>query len=235
MNGPAITPFCVWPGWPHIRFAALRSFLVTAWFCFVFGGADWITAHRVERVRIHFAAELHIPLIPAFTVVYMSIYLLFLAAPFVLRSRKDFNSLTIAQSVAIFTAGICFLLIPAQLAFPPETDAELGIWRPLFRFADWLNLDYNLVPSLHVALSIICIEMFAPHASVPGKWLLRLWGGLIAASTVFTHQHHVVDIFTGYLLAFGVVKLVCRVRKREAQALTPPLQQLADVNCPAPP
>lgn len=235
MNGSASPPFCAWPGWPHIRFAALRTFLVTAWFCFVFGGADWITAHRVERVRVHFGAELHIPLIPAFTLAYMSIYLLFLAAPFVLRTRKDFNSLAIAQTVAICVAGICFLLIPAQLAFPPETDAQLGIWGPLFRFADWLNLDYNLVPSLHVALSIICVEMFAPHASVLGKALLRLWGALIAASTIFTHQHHVLDVITGYLLAFAVVKPVCVIRRRQPQTVSPPLQQVAGINYPAPP
>lgn len=162
------------------------------------------------RVRVHLDFELQIPLIPAFTVVYMSIYLLFLAAPFVLRTKKEITTLAMAQAVTILIAGICFLLIPAQLAFAPATDAQLGIWKDLFRFADKINLDYNLVPSLHVALSIVCIEMFAVHAGIGCKLFLRCWGFLIAASTVLTHQHHLLDAATGYLLAFAVVKLAQR-------------------------
>jgi hypothetical protein len=203
-------PFFAWPGWSHLRFAWLQTIFVSAWFVFVFIGCDWITAHRTMRVRVHLDAELHIPLIPSFTLIYMSIYLLFLAAPFVLRTRKEITTLAAAQAFTIFVAGICFLLIPAQLAFAPATDSQLGIWKDLFRFADKLNLDCNLVPSLHVALSIVCIELFAAHAKTVGKIFLRGWGFLIAASTVFTHQHHLLDAATGYLLAFAVVKFARR-------------------------
>ena len=210
MNQPARISFVAWPGWPHIRFATLLIFLVTAWFCVVFAGTDWVTTHREARIRIDLGFESHIPLIPAFTLVYMSIYLLFLGAPFVLRTRREITTLAAAQSLAIFFAGICFLLIPAKLSFAPVTDAELGVWRPLFRFADRLNLDYNLVPSLHVALSVVCVELLCVRANAAGKILLRAWALLITASTLFTHQHHLVDAIAGYFLAFGVVKLVSR-------------------------
>lgn len=205
--------------------------LVAAWFGFVYGGADWITAQRAFRVRVHLDAELLIPLVPSFTLVYMSIYFLFLAAPFVLRTRSELVSLAMAQTVAIFVAGICFLLIPASLAFPPATDAQLGIWKVPFHFADRLNLDYNLVPSLHVALSMICVEMFAPSASAVGKWLLRVWGALIAASTILTHQHHLIDAASGYLLALTVVKLVRQVYNRQPAAVHPP--EMTGANYPA--
>jgi len=92
----------------------------------------------------------------------------------------------------------------------PTFNHTLGIWRGMFRFADRLNLDYNLVPSLHVALSIVCIELFASHANFTGKCFLRAWGVLIAAATVLTHQHHLVDALTGFLLALAVVKFVRR-------------------------
>src|SRR6202000_1883741 len=118
-------------------------------FALIFCGADWITGHRSLRVRVHLDAELQIPLIPSFTLIYMSIYLLFVAAPFVLRTRREIITLVISQAMAIAIAGICFLLIPAQLAYAPPTDAQLGVWKELFNFADRLNLDYNLVPSLH--------------------------------------------------------------------------------------
>ena len=208
MNQPARRPFLAWPGWPQLWVAWLQTILVSVWFGFVYVGTDWLTAHRTMRVRVHLAAELQIPLIPAFTAVYMSVYLLFLAAPFVLRTRRDITQLAITQVITILIAGIGFLLIPGQLAYAPATDSELGIWKQLFQFADRLNLDYNLVPSLHVALSVVCIELFAVHARIGGKILLRSWGILIAASTLFTHQHHLLDVVAGYLLALATVSLV---------------------------
>jgi hypothetical protein len=210
MSQPVRPPFLAWPGWEVLRFAWWQTLWVSLWFGLVFIGADWLTAHRALRVRVHFDAELRIPLIPAFTLVYMSIYALFAAAPFVLRSRRELKALANAQALAILIAGICFLLVPAQLAYAPPTDSELGAWKGLFNFASHLSLDYNLAPSLHVALSIICIELFAVHADFGGKCLLWAWGFLVASATLLIHRHHVVDAVTGYLLAVAVVRLVSR-------------------------
>jgi membrane-associated phospholipid phosphatase len=195
-------PFVAWPGWPHLRFTTQLILLVGLWFGLVFVGADWLTAHHAARVRVHLDAELRLPLLPIFLVVYMSLYLLFLAVPFVLRTRREAASLAIAQFVTILAAGVGFLLIPGQLAY--ASPGDLGGWGPLFHFADRLNLDYNLVPSLHVAMSIVCIEAFARYASPGGKVALRSWGLLIAASTLLTHQHHLLDVVTGYGLAMAV-------------------------------
>jgi hypothetical protein len=210
MNPPERRPHFAWPGKPHLARTRLLTILVAAWFGIVFVGANWITAHRLTRVRVHLDAELDIPFVPAFTVVYMSIYLLFAAAPFVLRTPREITRLAAAQTITISLAGIGFLLIPAQLAYAPPTNAQLGLWKPLFVFADRLNLDYNLVPSLHIALAVVCVEMFVVHAGTAGKILWRSWAGLIAASTLLTHQHHVVDAVTGYLLALAVVKWMSR-------------------------
>jgi membrane-associated phospholipid phosphatase len=169
-------------------------------------------------MRIHLDAELQIPLVPAFTIIYMSIYVLLFAVPFVLRVRQEITTLAATQTFIVFFAGICFLAIPAKLAFRSATDSDLGMWKPLFQFADKLNLDFNLVPSLHVALSIVCIEMFASHIGIVGKILLRSWGILIAASTVLTHQHHLLDAVTGYLLALMTVGLTKRVTSKKAHA-----------------
>ena len=212
MNQVDRNSFLAWPGWPQLRFAWLQTALLTAWFGVVYSGADWLTARRLTRVRVHLNLELQIPLVPAFTVFYMSVYLLFLAVPFVLRTRREISTLAITQGIVILMAGIGFLLFPAELAYAPPTD--LGMWEGLFRFADRLNLDYNLVPSLHVALSVVCLESFAARLASAGKTLLRGWGLLIAASTLFTHQHHLIDAVTGYLLAFAAVS---RTRLVEAR------------------
>lgn len=195
-------PFIAWPGWAQMKYATGLTLLVGAWFALAFVGSDLVTAHRAARVRIHLDAELSLPLVPGALVAYMSLYLLFLAMPFVLRTRRDAASLAMKQSITILVAAIGFLLIPGTLAYAPPTN--LGMWTPLFNVADRLNLDYNLVPSLHVAMSVVCIETYATHAGRAGQSALRAWGLLIAASTLLTHQHHLLDVVTGYALALVV-------------------------------
>jgi membrane-associated phospholipid phosphatase len=217
VKGP---PFLAWPGWPHLRDAALLSLAVTLWFLAVYGGADLLTARRGFRVPVHVPAELRIPFVPSMTVFYMSLYGLFFLAPFILRTRRQFAAAAATVAVAIAGAGIGFLLIPAELAFAPVRDEQLGIWAGLYRVADGLNLTYNLLPSLHVAFAVICGAIFSPLAPRPVNALLWLWVFLIAASTVLIHQHHVLDVMTGWLLAVVCVRTVFRraVRPLPARA-----------------
>jgi membrane-associated phospholipid phosphatase len=203
-------PFVAWPGWPHLRFAALLSLAAGLWFLLIYGGADRLTAHRELRVPIHFAAELRLPFVPAMTVAYMSLYGLFLLAPFVLRTRRRFAAAAVTIAVAVAAGGAGFLLVPAELAFAPIRDEQLGAWAGLYHVADRLNLTYNLLPSLHVAFAVICVAIFSPRAPGWIRFLLWLWALLIAVSTLLIHQHHVVDVVTGWLLAVACVRTVFR-------------------------
>ena len=200
--------FLAWPGWRHLLYAWALSLANGAWFVLVFGGCDLLTAYRSSRVPVHFAAELSIPFMPGMTVVYMSIYLLFIAGPFILRARREFRAAIVAQAVMIGIAGIGFLLVPAQLAFASVREEELGAWAGIFHLADRLNLTYNLLPSLHVALTVACVTAFSSHAKGLGKALLWIWATGVAVSTVLTHQHHVLDVLTGWALASACMKLI---------------------------
>jgi membrane-associated phospholipid phosphatase len=198
------TRFLAWPGWRFLCFAWLLSAVNGMWFAVVYGGSDWITAHRSTRVQIHLPIELSIPLIPGAVLVYMSIYPLFLAGPFIVRERREFANLIGSLALATLIGAIGFLLIPARAAFPPA--GELGICANLFHFADRLNLDYNMVPSLHVALSVCCISSFSRHSSKLGQKLLWTWSAAIALSTLLTHQHHVVDVVAGWLVGMAAYR-----------------------------
>lgn len=197
-------PFWGWPGWKHLCFAWIVSLAGLLWFMLVYGGADFLTAHRSFRVRVYLDAELAIPFIPEAAIVYMSIYPLFVAAPFILRKQTEFLALAMTLNLAILIAGICFLLFPAQVAFPPPKD--FGAFPNLYHFADQLSLTYNLVPSLHVALSTICIGVFAARTSTIWKIILWTWAVAIAVSTLLIHKHHLLDVATGFLLAWIVIK-----------------------------
>ena len=201
--------FLAWPGWPHLRFAWVLSAVNGVWFAVMYGGCDWITAQRSLRVPVYLPHELSIPLVPGAVLVYMSIYALFAAGPFIIRDRREFAGLILGLALATFIGGIGFLLLPAYDAFAPPT--ELGIWKGLFEFADRLNLDYNNVPSLHVALSVACVAAFARRAPAPGRAVLWSWAGAIALSTVLTHQHHIIDVLTGWILGVYSYRLGMKI------------------------
>lgn len=190
-------PFLGWPGWPFLRFAWLLSLANGLWFAVVYVGCDWITARRSLRIPVHLPIELSIPFEPAAVLIYTSIDLLFLIGPFVIRQRREFVALILSLALATFIGGIGFLLVPTQPAYGPPGD--LGIWAGLFHFADAVNLTYNMAPSLHVAFSVCCITAFARHAAARGKTLLWLWAVAISLSTLLTHQHHLADVFTGWI------------------------------------
>jgi membrane-associated phospholipid phosphatase len=71
-------------------------------------------------------------------------------------------------------------------------------------------LRYNLIPSLHVALSTATLAAYGTCRGAWGRILLAVWGGLIGLSTLLTHQHHVVDVVTGLLLGWAGYQLLYR-------------------------
>jgi membrane-associated phospholipid phosphatase len=202
--------FLGWPGLAHLGYCVGLMIVNGLWFLLVFGGCDFVTERRALRVQVALPGELEIPFVASMTVAYVSLYPLLLAGPFVLRERARFRAAVAALAAAIGIAGVCFLLVPAQLAFPPVPASELGIWEPLFRMADRLNLTYNLLPSLHVALTVVCVAAFATRAGRIGGAVLWAWAGVIALSTLLTHQHHMLDVLTGWGLALICFKYVYR-------------------------
>jgi membrane-associated phospholipid phosphatase len=200
--------FLAWPGWPLLCEAIVLGTAQALWWVFVYFGADWVTGLRSDRMRVHLAAELKVPLIPEFLLVYLSLDPLFLIAPFVLRTRAEIRALTIGLFGVTSVAGVCFLLLPAELAYPVG-DID-GFWSDLFALNRQIVLRYNLIPSLHVALSTVTLAAYGTCRGAWGKTLLAAWGGLIGLSTLLTHQHHVVDVVTGLLLGWAGYQLLYR-------------------------
>jgi membrane-associated phospholipid phosphatase len=205
-----------WPGLAHVAYTARRAVLVTAWFAIAYGGADYLTARRSGPARIYFAWELAIPFWLPAILLYDSQYVVFLIAPFVLRTKAAIDTLAASLIVATTAAGLCFLVAPCQIGFVPPSVA--GPLAPLFVMTDAINLDYNLVPSLHVAFAGLCAAAFG--AATP-RWIRALWflwASLVALSTLLTHQHHVVDVATGVALAWASARAARMLRRPQAAA-----------------
>jgi membrane-associated phospholipid phosphatase len=201
---PAHPPFWHRPCRSLFLHYLLRGATVGAWFALVYAGADWLTARHGWRVRVHLDLERYTPFVPVALLGYVSEYLLFAMPPFVLRTRRELDALAAAMAAVVLCAGAVFLFVPAAPAFPPT--AAMGAWEGPVRFIKWLALPHNLLPSLHVALCVVCVSVYARSAAPSGKALLWLWAGVIAASTLLLHQHYLLDVLTGAALGWAGVR-----------------------------
>lgn len=199
-------PFLALPAPAHWRTFGYLGCRVGALFAAVFVGAEWITRLHGWRLRLVLPGETEVPLVPAWTWMYCSVYLPILGAPLVLRSSSELQRLARVLTGVIVVAGIAFLLVPAELAYAPATLEDAGATATLFRWADALNLDHELFPSLHVAFSATCLGVFSLRALPVVQVVLGTWAGLVGVSTVLTHQHHVVDVLAGWVLAAVAVR-----------------------------
>ncbi len=168
-------------------------------FLIVYGGCIWITSRRGHVGSLYFEWERRIPFVPFFILPYMSIDLFFIAAPFLCRSDRELETFSKRVTLAILIAGVCFLLLPLRFAFArPEANGWLGALFDWFRAMD---APYNLLPSLHAALCLLLVDVYARNFR--GAWRIAAlaWFVFIGVSPLLTYQHHVIDIAGGFILA----------------------------------
>jgi len=191
------------PPWDRLRYAALLGGLVLAWFLLVYGGCNWFTQQHDHRVRLHLDAELTLPLVPAMSLVYLSMNVLLWMAPFVLPSRRQLFALAMALAGTILAAAPFFLLFPAMDAFPTPDAEALSIWALPFGLARAMALEHNFFPSLHIALTVVAAAAYTHGGrSRLARVVWWSWAGAIAVSTILTHQHYLVDVPAGVLLGW---------------------------------
>jgi membrane-associated phospholipid phosphatase len=170
---------------------------------FVYGGANWLTGMHDYRVRLWTSAELSIPFVPATATIYLSLFPLMWMAPFVLHTPAKLREFSRALGWLIVFSGVGFLLLPADQVY--ETCAPTGITGSLFACADRMNMDYNFCPSLHVGFAAASALVYGSNVSRLAATCIGIWAIAIAASTLLLHQHYVVDVVAGGLLAFLVI------------------------------
>src|SRR4051812_48223258 len=147
------------------RTAALRSAALCLFFLLVYGFCNRFTAHRHDVGTWAYAWERHIPFVPLMIVPYLSIDLLFVAAPFLCSDRRELSILSRRIVLAIFVAAFFFLVMPLKFSFPrPHVGGWLGAIFDQFRRMD---LPYNQFPSLHIALRTILAAVYARHTRGP--------------------------------------------------------------------
>jgi hypothetical protein len=172
--------------------------LLIVLFVAVYGSLNWLTAQRADRWRLWFEWELAIPLVPWMAWAYLSLVASFFLPMFVLDAPR-IHALCRRLAFATVVSGACFLLFPAELGFTRLAQgSQAGFALGLIHRID---LPHNLAPSLHVSWSLI---LLCSMRAVSPAWLRHVfdvWLALLLASVVFTHQHHLLDVAGGMLVA----------------------------------
>ena len=161
----------------------------------------WVTSRRSDVGVFYFRWERAIPFVPFMILPYLSIDLFFVAAPLLFRTDRELKVFAWRVATSIVIAGIFFLLFPLRFAFPrPQVSGWLGA---LFNWFRGMDAPYNLFPSLHAALLLLLVGAYARTLRGFTRVAVLFWFFLIALSPLLTHQHHVIDIIGGLVLAAG--------------------------------
>jgi membrane-associated phospholipid phosphatase len=178
-------------------------FWISVAFFTIYPVCNWLTAKRSTTLGLYVEPELSIPFVPEFVWVYLSLYVLFLTPPIFL-SASRLNTLGRQLVIATIFCGLIFLLLPAELGFE-RTVPEDPFYSSLFANLFAVDLPHNMVPSLHVTFSaLILFSLLAGARSVFATTVYWSWLVLICASTVLVHQHHLLDVATGLIVAMAL-------------------------------
>ena len=170
----------------------------------LYAGSAWLGDLAPIRYRLYFDWEPAIPLVPVAALVYLSISFMLIPLWAALPTPRQLWPVLVTLNVQGLTAALCFWLLPLEDGFPPAHPApswSVSMWR----LANQLALRHNYFPSLHVSLSASA-AMVLSRCRGSIHWPMVLWAAAIAVSTLLIHQHHLIDVAGGLLLAYATVR-----------------------------
>ncbi|MCP3142387.1 phosphatase PAP2 family protein [Pyxidicoccus xibeiensis] len=203
-------------GWPRREELILTGAMTAGFALFflaVYGGASWVTGFYPGGLHVDLPFERHIPFIPAWAAVYVSMDVLLLLSLLVFRTWRDMLPFALVLCVQTVLGALFFLVLPVEVAWPPRL--VQGGWADVFLLADTMNLERNYLPSLHVAFACTAALAYAERSGWFAQTVFGLWAAGIAASTLLIHEHHLVDVLAGVLLAWGTWRLLSPWVRRE--------------------
>lgn len=109
--------------------------------------------------------------------------------------------------ILVVVSCMIFAVLPTKTVRPTVGDLGPGLTADLYR--NMIEVDgpaANAAPSLHVSLT--CLLFWALYRDFRRWWPIALAGvAVVWLSTLLTHQHHIIDVATGILLACLVARI----------------------------
>lgn len=157
-------------------------------------------AHALRTLDSTFEAR--IPLRPAFSLLYILLYPIFLLPFLVVRDRAALRRLVAADLMMFAICTAFFMALPVSFERPPRPPpVDLGSW---VLGLIWSNdVSWNCLPSEHcMSAMIAALVCWEANRKVGAFALLAALA--IGVSTLFTKQHYLVDVVSGYAIAAGL-------------------------------
>lgn len=146
------------------------------------------------------------PLIPAFVYIYVAAFPFWVMAYIHIYSMDEYTAkrLLFADLFCKVIATLCYCLYPCTLIQPAaEEITGIGAWA--LKIVYFFDKPTNLLPSMHCFVSWLCarplLTRYAKNESKKLKIGNTVFAILVFASTVFTKQHVIVDVITGFAVA----------------------------------
>src|SRR5262249_8956964 len=144
-----------------------------------------------------------IPFRPAWLYVYFAPYAV--APPLIALLTRDTFAWVLRRGLLVVALSLlAFLILPTRTVRPSPDEIGDGLTADLYRnMAAIDEPPANAAPSLHVSLT--CLLAIALVRDYPRWWPAVVAGvGLVCLATLFTWQHHLIDVLAGALLAVVV-------------------------------
>ncbi|GGC98244.1 hypothetical protein GCM10011396_52240 [Undibacterium terreum] len=174
--------------------------------CYLLANSLAQQQHIIRDIALPF--ERNTPFIEWMVIPYLSSGIFFVWSFLQVESREQLRVLSQRLLLATVCASLIFFLYP--LRFSLERPAlTSSLFAPLFHFLSLIDKPYNQLPSLHVAYCLIFWQSLHPTLKrQASKIILAGCLFLVAASTLFTYQHHLLDLVGGLALAAAAIRLI---------------------------
>ncbi|MES2161610.1 MAG: phosphatase PAP2 family protein [Pseudomonadota bacterium] len=161
---------------------------------------NFLAQRHHELGNVAMAWESALPFLPWMVLPYMTSGLFFVLSFLLVRDRAGLSALSRRVAFATVVACLVFAAWPLRFSLPrPAVDDALPAW--LFTQLAAMDRPYNQLPSLHVAYCLIFwAALRTAFNSTLARAALAAWLLLVALSTVFTYQHHALDVAGGAVL-----------------------------------
>lgn len=190
-------------------------------------GFFWLESREVELNMVYSKWDSVIPFCEYFVIPYFSwfvyiaitlIYFLFYCKDYQ-ESKKFVVSFCVGMSIFLLVSYI----YPNGHNLRPELTGD-SIFIKIMRFLHWIDTPTNVLPSMHVYVTVACSAALLRQEFLHGrkgiKMCIGVWSILIILSTLFLKQHSVVDVICALLLNglcyVGIYKLADGGRRKIA-------------------
>jgi membrane-associated phospholipid phosphatase len=178
----------------HILFLATYAFWVVTYF-----PVGSLNRHRPATV-LAWDPVWRVPVWSPFLLAYISAFFMPFVVLAVMKDVRRFRRLLAAVSAVIIVSLVFFVLWPLTLPRPDIVGAGFIDRMLMSMYA--VDPPANLFPSLHVSMAFIFSEAIAFERRA-WRWWARAWALLIAASTLLIHQHYLMDVIGGLVMAYA--------------------------------